>query len=352
MKTLYKKDILKRIRVWNIWTEGDILAQTAGILDGKLVLNSKVCTPKNVGKSNGTTGEMQAAIELISSYQSKLDEGYFPTIKEAEEELVLLPMLAKTYSDHKHKIDWSNCFAQPKLDGMRCLASIKNGIVTLISRDGKIIENMQHIIDELKHIKSDVVLDGELYAIGKNFQENMRLIKKYRPGETEQIHYHVYDCVSETKFLNRLEFAHSLIRGMKSIEPVRTLKIISENELKDFHALNISNGYEGSIVRWSDNPYKIDGRSENLLKYKDFQDIALPIIDIIPSVQRPTWGQPIFELNSKKFSAGTRLSHSEKEEFLINKSHYIGKTAEIRFFEFSDEGIPRFPIFCGIRLDK
>ena len=180
----------------------------------------------------------------------------------------------------------------------------------------------------------------------------MRLIKKYCPGETEEIHYHVYDCIEKAKFISRLEFAHNLIRGMKSIETVLTNKVKSESELKLYHAQYLNEGYEGSIIRWSDNPYKIDGRSENLLKYKDFQDIALPIIDIIPSEQRPTWGQPIFELKGKQFSSGTRLSHSERVDFLINKSQYIGKIAEIRFFEYSDEGIPRFPVFCGIRLDK
>ena len=130
------------------------------------------------------------------------------------------------------------------------------------------------------------------------------------------------------------------------------MAINNSNEINNYHISNLNLGYEGSIIRYGEAEYKLNGRSSNLLKYKDFQDIALPIIDIIPSEQRPTWGQPIFELNGKRFSSGTRLSHSEREEFLTNKSHYIGKTAEIRFFEFSDEGIPRFPIFCGIRLDK
>jgi hypothetical protein len=37
---------------------------------------------------------------------------------------------------------------------------------------------------------------------------------------------------------------------------------------------------------------------------------------------------------------------------LINKQDYLGKTAEIRFFEFTDDGLPRFPVMVGIRLDK
>ena len=46
------------------------------------------------------------------------------------------------------------------------------------------------------------------------------------------------------------------------------------------------------------------------------------------------------------------MSHQEKEEMLSNKDEYIGKTAEIRYFEESEDGIPRFPVMVGIRLDK
>ena len=40
----------------------------------------------------------------------------------------------------------------------------------------------------------------------------------------------------------------------------------------------------------------------------------------------------------------------------MNKTIYKldskGKTAEIRFFEYTDDGLPRFPVCVGIRLDK
>jgi hypothetical protein len=45
------------------------------------------------------------------------------------------------------------------------------------------------------------------------------------------------------------------------------------------------------------------------------------------------------------------MSHEDRKELLKNKQNYIGKTAEVRFFEWTDEGNPRFPIMVGIRLD-
>lgn len=353
MKTLYKKDSKDKIRVWKIYTQGSTLLQESGLLGGKMLTNSKVCTPKNVGKSNSTTGEEQVLLEMESEYKSKLDEGYFLTEEEAKNNEVILPMLAKDYSLNKHKIDWSDCYIQPKLDGMRCLAHINNGEVELISRDGKIINNMQHIINELSTIKENIILDGELYAHGLSFQENMKLIKKYRKGETENIKYHIYDIVSSDSFILRNKKIQSFnFDKYNYLYEVFTLCLNDEDELPVAHTTNIANGYEGSILRWGNEGYKLNSRSSSLLKYKDFQDIACTIIDVIPATQRPTWGVPVLKHKDITFEAGTRLSHSDREDLLTNKETYIGSTAEIRFFEWTDEGKPRFPVMVGIRLDK
>jgi len=350
-KTLYKLDNKGKTRIWNIWTEDGMLIQESGVLGGKLVQHKKDCKSKNVGKSNETSPEQQALLELDSEYKSKLDEGYFKTIKEAESEVVLLPMLAKSYNDEKKKIDWSNCFIQPKLDGMRCLAHIKsNGDVILISRDGKIITNMEHIMNDLSTIKQDIILDGELYAHGLSFQENMKLIKKYRPGLTEQIKYHVYDIVVDKPFKDRKVRAY--IKDLSTCKEVSTYQINNESQLLAYHTINIKDGYEGSIIRHSNDNYKLNGRSSSLLKYKNFEDITLPIIDITPNEVNDNHGTPWFEYNGKKFKAGCKLSHYDRELLLLNKTKYIGKMGEIRYFELTDDGIPRFPIFHGFRLDK
>lgn len=361
MKTLYKKDSKGKIRIWKIETKLNQLIEYSGLKDGKLVKHVKICKGKNIDKSNETTPEEQAKLEMESRYKSKLDEGYFKTINEAKNNLVVLPMLAKEYKKEKHKIDWRNSYIQPKLDGMRCLATIippespeSGNIVMLISRDGKKIENMDHIIKELSKIKTKdkLILDGELYSHGLSFQENMKLIKKYRKNETEKIKYHIFDVVSDLSFTFRYNSILNLIepRKFKNVLLVETF-CLTEDSLETFHNINLHNGYEGSIIRWGEDGYKINCRSENLLKYKDFQDITAKIIDIIPAEQKPEWGVPILEYNGKKFKAGTKISHEEREDFLKNKHLYINKLAEIRFFEYTDDGLPRFPIMVGLRYE-
>jgi DNA ligase-1 len=354
MKELYKKDSKNKLRIWKIYTKGAELIQEAGLLNGKLVKNSKICIGKNLGKSNETSPENQAILELESTWKSKKDEGYFETLNEVETIEVILPMLAKSYSDEKSKIDWrKNVYIQPKLDGMRCLAHIKNGEVRLISRDGKLITTVNHINDDLSKIEENIILDGELYAHGLSFQENMKLIKKYRAGETKLIKFHVYDLINESPF--SLRKVRQYVKQCSNLVEVSTYPAKDEKEMKYWHSKFINEGYEGSIIRHGEEGYKINGRSSNLLKYKDFIDIAIKIKDIEPAPQRPEWGVPVFEwkgAENDELRAGMKFSHEERKEWLLNKNDYIGKTAEVRFFEYSDEGVPRFPVCVGIRLDK
>lgn len=354
--TLYKKDTKGKIRYLVLRVAGDCFLQESGVLNTENpVTHAKTCVGKNIGKSNATTPEEQALLEMQSKLAEKLTEGYFYTEEEAQNANVILPMLAKDYNKESKKIDW-NAFVcvQPKLDGMRCLAFKSNNDVYLISRQGEQIQNMDHIKTVLNALPEDTILDGELYAHGNTFQENMSLIKKYRPGKTESIKLNVYDLVSPLPYIERLSNLNKIVENINndSIELVTTYKIISEKELKQHHVKFITNGYEGTILRHGTAGYKTDARSSNLLKYKDFQDITAEIIDVIPAEARPEWGIPVLNIPQGTFKAGTKLSHDERKDLLTNKEDYIGKTAEIRFFEYTDDGLPRFPVMVGIRLDK
>ena len=133
---------------------------------------------------------------------------------------------------------------------------------------------------------------------------------------------------------------------------VNTYLIRTQEALFEKHKQFVALGYEGTMVRLDDGEYLKNGRSSSLLKYKDFIDEVFTIKDIIPAEQRPDWGKPVFEIDGKEFSAGMRYSHEDRIDFLQNKEQYIGKTAEVRFFEMTDDGVPRFPVMYGIRLDK
>lgn len=346
---LYKKDSKGKLRFLDISTDGSTIVQVSGLIDGAHVTNVSQCEGKNIGRSNETTPEEQAELEADAKRVKKLKEGYYETKEEAINEIVILPMLAKVFAKEEKKVTYP-CYAQPKLDGMRGLGSAELG--TIMSRSGNKIETLTHILDWLP---DGIHLDGELYAHGLSFQENMKLIKKYRPGKTELVKYHVYDCVSQLPFFERLQLLTQACMNNPRIQIVQTIIVKSKEELMKIHSYNISQGYEGTIVRHGDDGYKLNGRSSNLLKLKDFEDITLTLMDVIPSEKRPTHGKPIFfweGATDNRLGAGLSIPHDEAEDLLINKSSHIGKTCEIRFFEYSDTGVPRHPVMHGFRLDK
>lgn len=345
-KSVYKKDSKGKIRVTTISTDKGEITQESGIVGGNLVIHTSIAKPKNIGKSNHTISEEQARIEAKAKITKKLKEGYFETIKEAEDEEIIMPMLAKTFENEAHKIDWSTAYVQPKLDGMRCLDTV-NG---KISRKNTPIDTMDHIIVRRPGL-TNFAVDGELYAHGLSFQENMKLIKKLRP-ESIKVKHHVYDIVSKLSFIDRYAMLKAVVTNSTNLELVPTEKVNSIEDVKRYHAKFISEGYEGTMIRWGNEGYKVNGRSSNLLKYKEFLDIAVKVIDVVPSDKNPEQGVVHCELKGNTFGCGMKFSHQEREEILTNKANYIGKTAEIRFFEYTDDGLPRFPVCVGFRLDK
>ena len=350
---IYKKDSSGKIRYLSISTEGNMVVQESGVVGtNSPVYNRSACEAKNVGRSNSTTPAEQAILEATSKITEKMRLGYFTSIAEAQEKGgkdFLLPMLAKDFKKEIKKVIYP-CYVQPKLDGMRSLGTEDDGFM---SRTGKTIDTLGHIVlaDLEEHI-----LDGELYAHGISFQENMKLIKKYRPHLTEQVKYHVYDIVMDVPFSERFKTLATLVMGLNDphIELVPTYVVNNELDVAYYHAQFVSQGYEGTMVRHSQEGYTVNKRSSQLLKYKDFIDEIYTVNEVWPSESRPEQG--VIECVTSEgvtFNCGMKFSHAEREYILRNKEEYIGKKAEIRFFEYTDGGvIPRFPVCVGFRLDK
>jgi len=347
-KTIYKKDSSGNIRYLFITTEGNIVVQESGIFgNNSPVFNRSACEAKNVGKANATTPEEQAVSEAHSKINEKMRLGYFNSIEEAQQKGgkdFLLPMLAKDFKKESKKVTYP-CYVQPKLDGMRSLATEEDGFM---SRTGKAIDTLGHIV--LSGLEG-AILDGELYAHGISFQKNMKLIKKYRKDETEQVKYHVYDIVMNAPFIERYETLCDLFLNNPNIEVVPTYLVQNEKQMKDFHTVFITQGYEGTIVRHSNEGYQVNKRSSQLLKYKDFLDEVYKVIDIVPSESRPEQGVVVCSSPKGNFNCGMKFSHFERKVILEMKHEFIGQLAEVRFFEYTDGGLPRFPVCVGFRED-
>jgi len=160
---LYHKARSGAIHSWQVEVNGDIIISTHGQVDGQKIFSTKVATPKNVGRSNETTGAQQALIEAQAIWTFKRERKYSLSPSEAQED-VLLPMLAQPFEKREAKLTYP-LDVQPKLDGVRALARWEGDKVVLISRSGKPWLVTTHINEQLEKIMpKGTVLDGEIYG--------------------------------------------------------------------------------------------------------------------------------------------------------------------------------------------
>jgi len=362
MNTLYHKTKTGAMQQWRIWTEGADICTEYGQVDGKLQTARKTAIGKNVGKKNETSPKEQALLEAKAMHKHRLDRKYSETMKDAESE-VFLPMLASDFEKRKKKVNYP-LDVQPKLDGVRCMAFWDGDSVKLMSRNGKQWNCCQHIIDELEQVlPTDWVLDGELYIHGATFQEITKLVKKLRP-ESVNVQFHVYDVpragyeqteIGGSTWDNRkmsLLLIDEFVEKCKSVVAVRTDFAAHEEDVYELQSEYLEEGYEGAIVREYDGEYRFGYRSNKLLKVKNFMDEEYLIAGFTTGVGRFE-GSVVWVCmteDGQSFKVVPQGTMEERQETYKNADKHIGDWLKVKFFELTDDNIPRFPVGLGVRL--
>ena len=274
---------------------------------------------------------------------------------------MIKPMLAHKFNIKR--VDYSKpVYIQPKLDGVRCLFT-KDGAY---SRTGKQFKNLAHIELELIPFFKDnpnIILDGELYnhELKHDFEKIISLVRKQKPTADDRldarnlIQYHVYDFISNDKanYRDRMhELACSDIYSdyIKYVQAYRVYK--HEEALNMHHDAYLAKGYEGSILRL-DGKYK-HGRSYDLMKFKDFSDTEATIIgyETGKGKREGTLGKFIMqddEGNEFGCPPGKGYNYKDLANILDNIGDYIGQRATFTYFQRTQAGSYRHPLFKCIR---
>ena len=114
--------------------------------------------------------------------------------------------------------------------------------------------------------------------------------------------------------------------------------------------INLSLGYEGSIIRTND-VYKC-GRSWNLRKFKDFHDTEATIVGFVEGKgkRKGTIGKFIAEdKNGVMFGMPVMDKFKYLQDNFKAMQGWIGKTATFTYFEKTKAGSYRHPLFKCIR---
>lgn len=370
--TLYDESSHGKRKVWSIRVESrtvrmgsidtviGVIVTDHGYEGGKMVTGERLVEKgKNLGRSNATTPVAQAVLEARATWNKKRDAGYAEAktgevVSDSDSEAanmgIPLPMLAQDFNKRGHSITFP-CFAQHKLDGVRCVAIRDHG--HLYSRNGKMFPNLPHIRAALAALPTGTVLDGELYSDSLTFQEIVGLVKKQtlRGDDAERqsrIYLCVYDCIVEGKTNGeRNALLQGMLGGMAG--PIRLLPTrVCENRdaVAALHAESVAAGYEGLMLRNMAGKYRVGVRSTDLQKYKEFQDDEYRVVGFKEGegLER---GCVIWVCETGKgqtFAVRPRGTHEAREALFGRAKEFVGKLLTVRFQELTTDGIPRFPV--------
>jgi DNA ligase-1 len=266
--------------------------------------------------------------------------------------------------------------ASPKIDGIRCL--IIGGVA--VSRSLKPIRN-PHVQAMIGHGKWDG-LDGEL-VVGSptdpNCMQNTTHGVMSGSGEPD-FKFHVFDDFTNQThgFGQRLYDAHIRIRSHDVfLAKVAHRNVADQDELDEYEAACLEEGYEGVMVRSLDGPYK-QGRATAkqgyLLKVKRFVDSEAVITGIeelmrneneakknlLGRTERSTAKDGLVgggvlgnlvvrDLETDiEFRIGTGFTAAQREEFW--SQDLTGRI--VTYKHFANAGVkdaPRFPVFKAFR---
>ena len=388
--TLYKLTSSGKIQTWTILTEENKIIVIQGQLGGKKQrYEETIKEGKNIGKENETTAIQQAEAEAKSKWEKKHNKDYHLTIEECNTKTKIanlggyLPMLAQSYQKHAERHLTYPCYIQPKLDGLRCIATKTDNNVQLWFRSGKEITTMRHIVDELDLIMyNEEILDGELYIHNEDFNSftgAIRANKNLNSDMTEKIKYHIYDFPRIGKFVETDSYRErrwvlsDYMKGkkIKHLVNVDTKMVNNFEEALTCYKQYIEDGYEGIMFRNIDMSYE-QKRSYNLLKYKEFIDDEFIIISaeegkgslaghVGAFVCKIEANRILKDIGGKTFKFGEtdgtiKAKMDGKTEYLKqlyeNPNEYMNKPLTISYQNLSKDGIPRFPVGKSIRFDK
>lgn len=370
LPTLYGRSTNGKIKEWSASVlqlgDGTCYIETEhGYENGKKQLDQRfVDQGKNLGRANETTAYEQACSEARSAHSRKKDSGYVEDKAKIpkESEGLFLPMLAHSYDKHCKKIAFP-CWVQPKLDGVRMLAKKENGIVTMWSRKGKVIDIPDKINQQLCDMLDEgQCTDGELYVHGWTFQRIISAVKKKR-DDTDLLEYHIYDSPHPSLlFEHRLPrrgvsgisfpiYCQNWVHIGKNIKIIKTLKAHCQDDFDTLESTFIEENYEGMMARNISSKYKYKHRSYNLQKVKRFKDDEYEIIGGKDGSGRES-GLVVFKCVTSgglEFDVRPRGSHEARAEQFRNLDDYIGKMLTVRYQELTDDGRPRFPVGIAVR---
>ncbi len=283
----------------------------------------------------------------------------------------VLPGLIPTFDvalaqkfEEKRIADKESVGVEPKLDGIRCFAIVKEGSALLYARSGKLITNFDDTIGEELIKLGDGCYDGEI--MGKDFIDLMRQAYRKENVDVSDTYLALFDYLPleewetrESKLTTRQRYLELVTRiGLNF--PLRYLRKVSRvhvdadyEVIKALHDKYVANGYEGAMVKDLEAPYKF-GRGPEVMKLKAFHDVDLKVERLIEGTGKHSGklGSVVVNYHGVEVQVGSGFSDELRDTIWSTPDMFVNRTIEVRYQEVTPDGSLRFPTFVCFRNDR
>lgn len=304
----------------------------------------------------------------------------------------LAPMLPSLAEQPFSNPDW---LFEPKLDGYRIIAIVRDRSVRLISRRGlDVTAQFPRLSEPLaKQPHADLVLDGEIVALNERGAPSFQHLQDRGRDPGLELIYYVFDLLYLDGYDLQavpLEQRKALLEThVVSSDGVRLVDYVA-GDGKALYEAALENGLEGVIGKRRDSRYEVGRRSSAWLKVKSAQtdDFVIGGYTTGTGARAGTFGALL--LGSPDPSTGRlvysghvgtgfnqrilrdllgrleplRTDHSPFGETIPTTGRWARKpsgpitwvkpelVAEVKFGQRTRDGILRFPVFVRLRDDK
>src|SRR5262245_36544908 len=182
------------------------------------------------------------------------------------------PMFATLGDRPFDHADW---IFETKWDGYRAIAEVEHGRVRLYSRYGQsFVERYVPIIEALKSLPRDAVVDGEVVVFDEQGRSRFQLLQNYQKTRRGRLVYVVFDLLHldghDLTALPLLQRKRVLQQLVKNVPGVLFSEHIAETGVAFFNAA-VGHGVEGVMAKRAASLYYPGQRSREWLKIKTRQ---------------------------------------------------------------------------------
>ncbi|HJU45944.1 MAG TPA: DNA ligase D [Chitinophagaceae bacterium] len=292
----------------------------------------------------------------------------------------IVPMMAKETDKPFDSEDW---LFEIKWDGYRAIAEINGKNIRLYSRHGNsFLQTYAPIAAALKKIKHKAIIDGEIVVLNEEGNPDFQLLQQYQENPDQPIAYYIFDLLSlKGKDTTQLTLTERKELLQQLIPENSILKFSGHvaGKGKEFFKVAVQHKLEGIIAKRTNSKYYPGLRTADWVKIKTHRTQEVIIAGYTqPTGTRNYFGAIILAIRKKgellyAGHSGSGFNQQGLKDvweilqpLITDRSPFQKKVktntpvtwvkpvlvADVKYSEWTQDGILRHPIFLRLRTDK